>query len=906
MRTAIFAIGGPSRTKRNSRRRVGLHSRTNIKGFSPVPGVNLNGRLTLGENGADNAGLRLAFMALSSALEKGSIKDEKVEGFTPEQRFFLGYAQLWCQNARPEESLRLAQTDPHSPGRFRVDGVVKNMPEFGKAWGCSARYADGRRARMPRLVRRAGVSLLRTLAFSVLLTCAAPLAPAQLTAQQILQQKAQPSGLDIRAIDKAADPCQDFYQYACGTWRKENPIPADEAAWGRFNELHERIEVTLRGILEDSAKNQNRSADDQKIGAFYDACLDEAAIQQRGAAPLQPELKRISDINNMDTLVAELAHLHEEQVPAFFNFGSSPDPKDARMTIGDLGQGGLGLPERDYYFRDDAQSKQIREKYVALLAKLFTLSGTPASAAASDAQRVMALETTLAKASLDVTSMRNPDLLVHEMPPSALQELTPQFQFAAFFTDLKTPTMDKINVDEPDFFKAFNTLTTAGDLETIKLYLKSQYLNASSNLLPQAFVDAHFDFYGRTLRGQQQLRPRWKRCVTTTDSELGDALGRIFVERTFGKEGKERTLQLVHEIETQMGHEIESLSWMTPETKKQALVKLHAVADKIGYPEKWRNYAGVTITKDDYFGDYYRANEYENRRDLNKIGKPVDRMEWGMTPPTVNAYYDPTQNNINFPAGILQPPFYSNQADDAVNYGAIGTVIGHELTHAFDDQGRKFDADGNLTDWWQKSDAAQFTQLAGCYVNEYSNFTVLPSVHVNGQLTLGENTADNGGIRLSYLALMDQLAKRSIAPDRKQDGYTAPQQFFLGFAQVWCDNERPEAEREQVQTDPHSPAQFRVNGVVSNSPEFSEAFGCKAGRQDVRGTSMPCLVTNSMSDQNAANPLLVEQRPIPFGAIRAEQVVPGIATSSAGDARTHESVGVPRNTTHLRKRVAGA
>jgi putative endopeptidase len=639
------------------------------------------------------------------------------------------------------------------------------------------------------------------------------------------------SGVDLKAIDKSVNPCNDFYQYACGSWIKANPIPPDESSWGRFNELFERNQVILRNILEDSEQHQSRSSIDQKIGGFYQSCMAENVIQQRGTTPLDPELAQIAHISDTRELMDEVARLHERQVDVFFNFTSSPDPKNARMMIADIDQGGLGLPEKDYYLRTDPKSQEIRQKYLAHIAKMFALIGVPEATASKKASTVMSIETDLAKASLDVTSRRNPQLLVHEMPIDELVQLSPNFDFKLFFKQVKAPEFSNLNVSVPDFFKAFSSVLKKDALKDLKDYMTWHYLNASARLLPKAFVDENFDFYGRTLTGTKELKPRWKRCVAATDDELGEALGRKFVEKTFGVEGKERTLEMVHAIEHEMGNDIESITWMSPETKKQALIKLHAVANKIGYPDKWRDYSSVVILPDDYFGNWYRANEFESKRELNKIGKPVDRTEWGMTPPTVNAYYNPTENNINFPAGILQPPFYSNTADDAVNYGAVGAVIGHELTHAFDDEGRQFDADGNLKDWWQKSDADEFENLSDCIVKEYGRFTPLPGVHLNGKLTLGENTADNGGIHLAYLALMDELSKKGISPSKTLDGYTEPQQFFLGFAQIWCEHKRPELERLRAQVDPHSPGRFRVNGVVSNTPEFSEAFGCKIGDQ---------------------------------------------------------------------------
>lgn len=637
------------------------------------------------------------------------------------------------------------------------------------------------------------------------------------------------SGLDLSAIDKSADPCKDFYQYACGAWMKKNPVPADESRWGRFNELLDRNQAVLRDILQDSAAHQDRSSIDQKIGGFYQACMDESAIAKLGTAPLQPELDRIAHIDSASELLQEVARLHSQQVNVFFRFNSAPDPKNASMMIADLDQGGLGLPEKDFYFRTDAKSQDIRKKYVEHIAKTFELGGVAADAAARKAQTVMNIETDLAKASLDVTSRRDPQLLVHEMPKSDLAQLAPNFGFRQFFTDLNTPEFSTLNVSVPDFFKAFNALLASEKLDDLKDYLAWHYLSASSALLPKAWVDENFDFYGRTLQGTKELKPRWKRCVTATDHELGEALGQKFVEKTFGEQGKQRTLAMVHEIEHEMGKDIESLTWMSPETKKQAFVKLHAVTNKIGYPDKWRDYSSVKIVDTDYFGDTYRANEFESRRRRNRIGKPTDRGEWGMTPPTVNAYYSSTQNNINFPAGILQPPFYSNSADDAVNYGAVGVVIGHELTHGFDDQGRQFDAEGNLRDWWQPADGEQFKTLAQCIVDEYNGFSPIEGVHLNGKLTLGENTADNGGIHLAYAALMDDLAKKMVPPSQAEDDYTQAQQFFLGYAQIWCQNATPETARLLAQTDPHSPGRFRVNGVVSNSMEFSQAFGCKPG-----------------------------------------------------------------------------
>jgi putative endopeptidase len=650
------------------------------------------------------------------------------------------------------------------------------------------------------------------------------------------------SGLDLGAIDKTANPCQDFYQYACGNWMKNNPIPADESRWGRFNELLERNELTLRAIAEDSEKHQDRSALDQKIGAYYGSCMDEAGIEKKGISPIQPELERIAHLNNSGEVLDEVVRLHERQIAVFFTFYAQPDPKNASMDIADIDQGGLGLPDPDYYTQSDDRSKEIRQKYVAYVQKIFELIGVPQAEAERKAATVLRIETALAKVSLTPVQRRDPQLLVHEYQEAQLAQLTPSFDFRKYFAALDTPKLSKVNVSVPDFFKGLNTTLSADSMNDLRDYLTFHYVDASSHLLTNQFVDANFDFYGRTLTGAKELKPRWKRCVTDTDDEIGEALGRKFVEKTFGQQGKERTLELVGQIEHEMANDIETISWMSPETKKQALIKLRGVTNKIGYPDKWRDYSTLHLVDGDYLGNYYRANEFESKRDRNKIGKPVDKSEWGMTPPTVNAYYDPQENNINFPAGILQPPFYSNQADDAVNFGGVGVVIGHELTHGFDDEGRQFDADGNLRDWWQKQDSERFDKLADCFVNEYGSFSPVKGVELNGKLTLGENTADNGGLHLAYYALMSQLAKEGVSPSHKVDGYTEAQQFFLGFAQVWCSNTREQAERLRAKVDPHSPGKYRVLGTVQNFPAFSQAFGCKEGDAMYADPSRACRV----------------------------------------------------------------
>jgi putative endopeptidase len=642
-----------------------------------------------------------------------------------------------------------------------------------------------------------------------------------------LSQSAPSSGVDLSAMDRTVNPCQDFYKFACGNWMKENPIPTQYAVWGRFQQLADRNQEILHQILEDSAKHQDRSPIDEKIGAFYASCMDEAGAEKKGAKPVMPDIERIRAMKDKSDLAAEVAQLHHQGVTVLFWFGAAPDADKSTVEIADADQGGLGLPDRSYYL--EAKDEQTRKKYVEHVSKMFQLLGDSPSSADAKASAILTLETALAKASLDRVSRRNPHLTHHKMSLTEFEALTPAFNFKQYLADRQTPEFSTMNVAVPDYFKGLNATLESTSLDDLKSYLIWHDVSNYAPLLSKPFVDLNFDFYGQYLTGAKELLPRWKRCVQLTDHNLGEALGQKYVEKAFAGQSKEKTQQLVKIIETEMEADIQSLTWMSDTTKQQALAKLHGVTNKIGYPAKWRDYSSVKIVDGDLVGDTERAREFEVHRNLNKIGEPVDRSEFGMTPPTVNAYYSPPENNINFPAGILQPPFYTSTADMAVNFGGIGAVIGHELTHGFDDSGRQFDADGNLRDWWTSQDGAEFKKRADCIANEYSSFSPVEGEHINGRLTLGENGADNAGIRLAYMALLGGIENGTVDKNTL-DGFTPQQRFFLGYAQIWCQNQRPESLRTSLRTNPHSPGEFRVIGVVENMPEFAKAFGCSAGQ----------------------------------------------------------------------------
>jgi predicted metalloendopeptidase len=641
-------------------------------------------------------------------------------------------------------------------------------------------------------------------------------------------------GFSIDTIDKSVDPCVDFYEFACGNWIKKAEIPPDQAQWVSFIELHERNMDIMHGILEKASKGgASRNAIDQKIGDMYGSCMDETTVNSKGLSTLKPELDRIDAVKDKQSLIDEIARVHMIGANPLFAFYSASDLHNADQVIAYIDQGGLTAPDRDYYLKDDDKTKAVRQHFVDYMTEVFTLAskeGMQAGAPAQEADTVLRIETSLAKAEMDRTSRRDPKNRDHKMQRDEAVTLASNFYLDRYFKDVNAPSFTSLNVGNPDFFKQINSVLDSESLDSLKTYVKWHLLNSSAPWLSEPYVQANFKMQ-QALTGQKEIQARWKRCTNLVDRELGEAAGQRYVEVAFPPESKARMLKMVKALEKSLGEDIQNLSWMSAETKKQAAVKLAAINNKIGYPDVWRDYSSVVIKPGDLLGNLERANEFESKRQINKIDKPLDRKEWGMTPPTVNAYYSPSYNEIVFPAGILQPPFFDPKMDDGVNFGGIGLVIGHELTHGFDDQGRKFDPQGNLHDWWTKEDGEEFEKRATCVANEYSNFIAVDDLKLNGKLTLGENTADNGGARVSLMALEHVIADdKSGKESQPIDGYTPQQRFFLGFGRVWCEKRRPEVARMRVLVDPHSPGQWRVNGVVQNMPEFEKAWSCKAGQ----------------------------------------------------------------------------
>ena len=640
--------------------------------------------------------------------------------------------------------------------------------------------------------------------------------------------------LDTKFLDRSVNPCLDFYRFSCGNWIRQNPIPRDQPRWDVYAKLTMDNQKYLWGILNEFSKpSAGRTPNQQKIGDYFAACMDEGAIEKAGAMPLRPDLEAIAGMKQISELPAVLARLHLEsgETGALFGFSSNQDYADSNRIIAFASASGLGLPDRDYYVKTDAKSQQTRAKYVEHVAEIFTLLGDNATTAKAEAQTVMAIETALAQASLTRVEKREPHNLFHKLTAAQLEQLTTSFQWPAYWSASGIPTQTVINVTEPKFFQQVEHELTTRGLAEWKTYLRWHLAREHAPYLSSPFVRANFDFYRKYLRGVAEIQPRWKRCVQYVDRDLGEALAQVFVEKTFTPDTKARALAMARQIQKAMENDIQQLSWMGPETKAQALAKLHGMVNKIGYPDKWRDYGALNIVRGDFLGNQARSAIFESKRDLNKIGKPVDRSEWQMTPPTVNAYYDPQLNDINFPAGVLQPPLFDPKMDDAPNYGNTGATIGHELTHGFDDEGRQFDAKGNLRDWWTKQDAEQFKTRAACVVNQYAQYTVVDDVKLNSKLTEGEDVADLGGTLLAYIAWKNATRGQTLQP---AEGFTPEQRFFIGMAQWACGDERPESKRVSAVTNPHSPLEDRINGVVSNMSEFQKAFSCKAGQPMVR------------------------------------------------------------------------
>jgi putative endopeptidase len=671
---------------------------------------------------------------------------------------------------------------------------------------------------------------------TALLLCAGAVSAQQLSfsadtpASDVPTEPKAPVSFDLSAIDKTADPCVDFYAFACGNWRKANPIPGDQSRWGRFNELAERNRYLLYVDLK-AAADHPTSPLQRKYGDFFAACMNTDIAEQLGDKPLLPVFHRIEAMKDKKELAATVAWLEAQNgTGSLFRFGVQQDQKDSSQQIEGVGQGGITLPDRDYYLEANERMATIRGQYHDYIASIMKLTGDSDGKADTEATQVIGIETELAKGSMPRDQMRDPDKRYHIMTLTQLEALEPTFNWQAYFTGIHAPAVDTLNVGQPDFFTAENTVLTNQSLDALKAYLKFHAINNVAPWLSASYADANFNFFQKTLNGQAVQTARWKRCTSVTDRALGEAVGQDWVKQNFPPQAKQNMEQLVAALEKALGQDIQSLPWMTDDTKKQAEEKLADFRQKIGYPDKWRDYTPLKITRGDFVSDLRNSSKFEFNYDLNKVGKPVDEKEWGMTPPTVNAYYNPGMNDINFPAGILQPPFYDFSKDPAVNFGGIGVVIGHEMTHGFDDEGSKYDGKGNVKPWWTDADRKAFEAKLDCEVKEYGGFEPVDGVHLNGKLTLGENTADNGGIHVAWQALLATLAQQGKTIDDKIDGYTEAQRYFIAFGQIWCENRTDQISRVSAKTDPHSPGRFRTDGVVQNFDEFGKAFGCHAGQ----------------------------------------------------------------------------
>ncbi|HKI05812.1 MAG TPA: M13 family metallopeptidase [Thermoanaerobaculia bacterium] len=681
------------------------------------------------------------------------------------------------------------------------------------------------------------VAVLSILALAML---AGPAAPAE---ERPLKELPYTPSLDASVMDRSVDPCVDFYRFSCGKWLEKNPIPADRPSWSVYSKTAQDNQRFLWGMLEEAARPEavrdGRDANTQKIGDYFASCMDEAAVEKAGADPLKPSLAAIAGLKSKTELAALLAKLHLEggSGPMLFGFGSGQDPRNASQIIGFASAGGLGLPSPEDYLKDDAKSKEARERYQAFVRKTFELLGDPRPERGAEA--VMRLETALAKASLTPVERRDPYKTAHAMKRQQLQALTPSFRWDVYLKDLGQAGLEEFNVTEPEFFRAVEKQVAATSLDDLRAYLRFHLARTAAPYLSTPFVQASFDFYSSYLQGIQQISPRWKRCVSWLDRDLGEALGEVFVRKVFPPGVKADTQKMVRQIRDAMAVRLRELPWMSEETKKQAFVKLQTLRDKIGYPDRWRDYSGLEVRRGDFAGNVKRAAAFETHRDLAKIGRPVDREEWGMTPPTVNAYYNPYMNDINFPAAVLLPPLYDPKMDAAPNYGDTGATIGHELTHGFDDEGRQFDAQGNLRNWWTDEDDKEFRKRASCVTDQYAQYTVVDDLKINSQLTLGEDVADLGGTILAWLAWKEDTKDQKLEP---RDGLSPDQRFFVGFSQWVCGGERPESLRLSARVNPHSPYAYRINGVVVNMPEFAQAFSCKPGQPMVKEPEKVCRI----------------------------------------------------------------